>query len=234
MTEIPGFPITRRWPATHPERIQLYSFPTPNGVKVSIALEELGLDYEPHTVNILKNDQKAGEFLALNPNGKIPAIVDPDGPGGKPIGLFESGAILAYLADKAGALLPTDPARRWQCMQWVFFQVGGVGPMFGQLGFFFKFAGREIEDRRPLERYRDETRRLISVLDAHLEGRPWIMDDDYTIADIATFPWVRAVRDFYGAGDLVGLGDFSNVGRWLDAALVRPATARGLTIPSRE
>jgi len=146
MTDLSAFPIATRWPASHPDRIQLYSFPTPNGVKVSIALEELGLPYEAHAVNIGKNESWTPEFLSLNPNGKIPAIIDPNGPGGKPIGLFESGAILLYLTDKTGKLIPADPTRRYETIQWVFFQMASVGPMFGQVGFFHKFAGREIAD----------------------------------------------------------------------------------------
>lgn len=233
MTDLSEFAITRRWPAKDPTRIQLYSFPTPNGVKISIALEELGLPYEAHTVSIMKDDQKTPEFLSLNPNGKIPAIVDPDGPGGKPIGLFESGAILLYLSDKTGKLVPADPAARYECLQWVFFQMAGVGPMFGQLGFFYKFAGKEIEDKRPLERYAGETKRLLGVLDERLEGRRWLMGDDYTIADIANFPWVRAVRDFYEAGELVGLEGFANVTDWLSRCIDRPASRKGLEIPPR-
>lgn len=233
MADLSEFAITRRWPAEDPTRIQLYSFPTPNGVKISIALEETGLAYEPHTVSIAKGDQKTSEFLSLNPNGKIPAIIDPDGPGGRPLGLFESGAILVYLADKTGRLVPSDPARRYECLQWVFFQMAGVGPMFGQLGFFYKFAGSEIEDGRPLERYRDETKRLLGVLDMRLEGRGWIMGEAYTIADIASFPWVRAVRDFYEAGELVDLPGFANVASWLDRCIARPASRKGLEIPAR-
>src|SRR3954464_12737679 len=178
MSSLADFPIAKRWPARYPERLQLYSLPTPNGVKVSIMLEEIGLPYEPHTIDFNKDDQKSPEFLSLNPNGKIPAIIDPDGPGGQPLGLFESGAILHYLAEKSGQFLPTDPARRWQTLQWGHFQMGGIGPMFGQLGFFHKFAGREYEDKRPLQRYVAESKRLLSVLDARLDGRQWIMDDD--------------------------------------------------------
>jgi GST-like protein len=233
MTDLSAFPIATRWPAAHPDRIQLYSFPTPNGVKVSIALEETGLPYEPHAINIMKNESWTPEFLSLNPNGKIPAIVDPNGPGGKPIGLFESGAILIYLADKSGKLLPTDPARRYEAMQWVFFQMAAIGPMFGQLGFFHKFAGKDITDKRPLERYRDESKRLIGVMEKRLTGRKWFMDDDYTIADIAHVGWVRNLIGFYDAGELVGIKDFPNVLAWLDRALARPAVQRGLDIPAR-
>ncbi len=233
MTDLSAFPVATRWPAAHPDRIQLYSFPTPNGVKVSIALEETGLAYEAHAIDIMKNETWTPQFLSLNPNGKIPAILDPDGPGGKPIGLFESGAILVYLAEKSGKLLPTDAARRYETLQWVFFQMAAVGPMFGQLGFFHKFAGREIADKRPLERYRDESRRLIGVMDKRLAGRKWFMDDDYTIADVAHVGWVRNLIGFYEAGDLVGIKDFPNVLAWLDRAMARPASQRGIDIPAR-
>ncbi|GLS14182.1 glutathione S-transferase N-terminal domain-containing protein [Hydrogenophaga electricum] len=231
MTDLSAFPITRKWPAAHPDRIQLYSLPTPNGVKVSIALEELGLPYEAHRVAFDTNDQLSPEFLSLNPNNKIPAIIDPDGPGGQPLPLFESGAILIYLADKTGRLLPADPATRYQALQWLMFQMGGIGPMFGQLGFFHKFAGKDIEDKRPLGRYATESRRLLGVLNQHLQGKAWLVGDDYSIADIAVFPWVRNLVGFYGAGDLVGFQDFPEVERVLQAFLARPAVQRGLTIP---
>ncbi len=203
MSDLSAFPITKRWPAKHPDRLQLYSLPTPNGVKVSIMLEEIGLPYEVHLVDFGKDDQKTPEFLSLNPNGKIPAILDPDGPGGKPLGLFESGAILQYLAEKTGKLLPADAARRWQTIQWVHFQMGGIGPMFGQVGFFHKFAGKEFADKRPLERYVAESKRLLGVLETHLGGRQWVMDDEYTIADISMLGWVRNLIGFYGARELV-------------------------------
>jgi GST-like protein len=234
MPDLSAFPIASRWPAEHPDRIQLYSLPTPNGVKVSIALEELELPYEPHLVDIMKNESWTPEFLALNPNGKIPAIIDPDGPGGKPFGLFESGAILLYLADKTGKLASTDAARRYETIQWVFFQMASVGPMFGQVGFFVKFAGKDYEDKRPRDRYVAEARRLLAVLDQRLEGRSWIMGEFYTIADIAVFPWVRCLVDFYGAGALVGIEDFPQVTRVLEAFLARPAVIRGLAIPKRD
>lgn len=233
MNALADFPVAARWPANHPDRIQLYSFPTPNGVKVSIALEELGLPYEAHLVHIGKNETWTDDFLSLNPNGKIPAIIDPDGPGGRPLPLFESGAILLYLAEKAGSLIPPDPAARWETIQWMFFQMGGIGPFFGQLGFFYKFAGREIEDKRPLERYANETKRLIGVLESRLQGREWMMGDIYTIADIAIFPWVRTVRDFYQAGDLVELDKAPAVLDWLERCLARPASQKGLNIPPR-
>ena len=233
MRTLDTFPITRKWPAQHPERLQLYSLPTPNGVKVSILLEELGLPYEAHLVNFGTNDQFSPEFLSLNPNNKIPAILDPHGPGGQPLPLFETGAILVYLAEKTGQFIPADAAARYQTLQWLMWQMGGVGPMFGQLGFFHKFAGKEYEDKRPRDRYVAESKRLLGVLDKHLEGRDWIMGADYTIADIAVFPWVRNLVGFYEAGDLVGFADFKNVARVLAAFVARPAVARGLTIPAR-
>jgi GST-like protein len=233
MTTLADFPITRKWPAQHPDWLQLYSLPTPNGVKVSIMLEETGLPYEPHLVSFETNDQLSPEFLSLNPNNKIPAIIDPNGPGGQPLALFESGAILIYLAEKTGQFLPTDPAARYETLQWLMFQMGGIGPMFGQLGFFHKFAGKDYEDKRPRDRYVAETKRLLKVLDQRLEGRDWIMGKEYTIADIATFGWVRNLLGFYEAGDLVGIQDFPNVTRVLAAFVARPAVAKGLNIPKR-
>ena len=233
MPDLSAFPITKRWPASHPDRLQLYSLPTPNGVKVSIMLEETGLPYEPHLVDFGKNDQQTPEFRSLNPNGKIPAIIDPDGPGGKPLGLFESGAILVYLADKTGKLAPADPARRYETLQWVFFQMAFIGPMFGQVGFFHKFAGREIADKRPLERYRDEAKRLLGVMEARLDGRQWIMGDEYTIADISMLGWVRNLIGFYGARELVAFDELTHVPAWLERGLARPAVRRGLEIPKR-
>ncbi len=233
MTDLSQFPVTARWAPKNPDILQVYSLPTPNGVKVTIALEEMGLPYEAHLVDFGPNDQKTPEFLSLNPNGKIPAILDPHGPDGKPLGLFESGAILAYLAEKTGKLTPADAAGRWETLQWVFFQVGGVGPMFGQLGFFTKFAGKDFEDKRPMERYRDESRRLVEVLETRLADRTWIMGEDYTIADIAILPWLRSARDFYGVGDMIGLTASPNVSAWLERGLARPAFQKGLTIPAR-
>jgi GST-like protein len=233
MTDLSAFPITKKWPAAHPDRLQLYSLPTPNGVKASIMLEEIGLPYEVHLVRFDQKDQMSPEFLSLNPNNKIPAILDPNGPDGRPLALFESGAILVYLAGKTGKLLPRDVAARYETLQWLMFQMGGIGPMFGQLGFFNKFAGKDYEDKRPRDRYVAESRRLLGVLDGRLAGRKWIMGDEYTIADIATFPWVRNLIGFYEAGDLVGIQDFAQVRRVLDAFLARPAVARGLEIPKR-
>jgi GST-like protein len=233
MADLSSFPITKKWPAQHPDRLQLYSLPTPNGVKISIALEETGLPYEPHLVSFERHDQTSPEFLSLNPNNKIPAIIDPDGPGGKPLALFESGAILLYLSDKTGQLVPKDAAARYETIQWLMFQMGGIGPMFGQVGFFHKFAGKAHEDKRPRDRYIEESKRLLRVLNQRLEGRRWIMGDDYTIADIATFPWVRNLVGFYEAGELVGIADFPNVTRALEAFLARPAVVAGLGIPRR-
>ena len=230
MAGLDDFPITLRWPAAHPERLQLYSQPTPNGVKVSIMLEEIGMPYEPHRVPFGDDGTTSSEFLSLNPNNKIPAIIDPDGPGGRPLALWESGAILLYLADKTGQLIDRDHARRWETIQWVFWQMGGVGPMFGQVGFFNKFAGREYEDKRPLERYVAEAKRLLGVLDRRLDGRDWIMDD-YSIADIATLGWVRNLITFYEARELVDFDSFRNVAAWLEHGLARPAVQRGLKIP---
>jgi GST-like protein len=228
-----AFPITARWPAAHPDRIQLYSLPTPNGMKVSIMLEETGLPYEPHLVDIMKNESNSPEFKSLNPNGKIPAIIDPDGPGGKPLQLFESGAILLYLAEKTGKFIPVDAAARWETVQWLFFQMAAIGPMFGQVGFFHRFAGKAFEDKRPLERYVGETKRLLGVLDQRLAGRDWLMGSDYTIADIATLGWVNTLLTFYDARELVAFDTLHNVPAWLDRGLARPAVQRGMRIPAR-
>ena len=232
MADLSAFPITQRWPAQHPDRLQLYSLNTPNGVKASIMLEETGLPYEAHFVDIGKDETWGPEFLSLNPNGKIPAILDPDGPGGQPLALFESGAILIYLAEKTGQLIPADAAGRYQTIQWVMWQMGGLGPMFGQVGFFNKFAGKAFEDKRPLQRYVAESKRLLGVLDARLDGRDWVMGD-YTIADIAMLGWVRNLIGFYEARDLVGFDALQNVPAWLERGLARPAVQRGLEIPKR-
>ena len=233
MADLSAFPITTRWPAQHPDRIQLYSVPTPNGVKASIMLEEIGLPYEVHAINIMQNETFTPEYESLNPNGKIPAIIDPDGPGGHPMGLWESGAILVYLAEKTGKLIPADAAGRWHALQWVFFQMAAIGPMFGQVGFFHRFAGKDYEDKRPLERYRNESKRLLGVMEKQLTGRDWIMGDDYTIADISMVGWVRNLVGFYGARDLVEFDSLKAVPAWLDRALARPAVQRGLEIPAR-
>ena len=233
MTPLDTFPITNKWPARHPERLQLYSLPTPNGVKASIMLEETGLPFEAHLVSFESNDQLSPAFLSLNPNNKIPAIIDPDGPGGRPLALFESGAILIYLAEKTGRFLPADPAARYETLQWLMFQMGGVGPMFGQFGFFHKFAGKDFEDKRPRDRYLNETRRLLNVLNQRMAGRDWVMGQDYTIADIAIWPWLRTLVGFYGASELVGFGEFTELPRVLKAFEDRPAVQRGLNIPPR-
>lgn len=232
MTDLATFPVTKRWPAAHSDRIQYYGLPTPNGVKVSIALEELEQSYEAHLVDFGQNDQKSAEFLSLNPNGKIPAILDPNGPGGQPFAAWESGAILTYLADKAGRLIPSDPAGRAQVLTWVWWQVGGLGPMAGQLNFFAAMGGKDWEDKRPRDRYAEESRRLLGVLDGQLAGREWIADD-YSIADIACIGWVRAMRKLDGDTGLVGFGEFGHLGDWLDRTLKRPAVQRGLHVPER-
>lgn len=234
MTGLADFPITRKWPARHPDRLQLYSLPTPNGIKVAVMLEETGLAYEPHTVRLDRNEQLSDEFVSLNPNNKIPAILDPNGPDGAPFPLFESGAILVYLAEKTGQFMPSGAAGRYETLQWVMFQMGGIGPMFGQVGFFHRFAGKELEDKRPRDRYVAESGRLLGVLDRRLAGREWIMGSQYTIADMAIFPWVRTLTGFYEAADLVGIQNFPHVTRVLDRFLARPAVVRGIDIPKRE
>jgi GST-like protein len=232
MTDLSQFPITRRWPAEHPDRLQLYSLNTPNGVKVSIMLEEIGLPYEPHLVDIGKNETWTPEFLSLNPNGKIPAIIDPDGPGGEAARPVRIGRDPPLPRGKDRRLISAEPARRWETIQWVFFQMGAIGPMFGQVGFFNRFAGKAIEDKRPLERYVAESKRLLGVLETRLEGRDWIVDD-YSIADVATLGWVRNLVTFYEARDLVEFDSLSRVPGWLERGLARPAVQRGLQIPSR-
>lgn len=231
MSNLDAFEITKKWPAKNPDIIQLYSLPTPNGVKVSVMLEECGLEYEPHTINIMTNETWRPEFLSLNPNGKIPSLIDPNGPDGKPIGLFESGNILYYLAMKTGKFLPKE--LHYQTMQWVFLQMASIGPMFGQVGFFHKFAGKEIEDKRPLNRYVNESKRLLKLLDDRLEGQDWIMGKEYTIADIAIFPWVRNIIGFYEAGELVEYSALKNVPAWVARNEARPAVQKGLITPPR-
>ena len=233
MNDLAKFAVTRKWPPRFPERLQLYSLPTPNGVKVSVMLEETGLPYEPHLVSFEANDQNSAEFRALNPYSKIPAILDPDGPGGQPLPLFESGAILIYLAEKSGQFLPPQPALRYETLQWLMFQMGGIGPMFGQLGFFHRFAGKEYQDKRPRDRYVAEARRLLGVLNTRLTGRTWMMGEAYTIADIAIFPWVRNLIGYYEAAEIVGFADFAHVAAALARFVARPAVARGVTIPAR-
>ncbi len=231
--QLSDFPITTKWPAQHPDRIQLYSLPTPNGVKVSIMLEETKLAYEPHLVRFDANDQLSPEFMSLNPNNKIPAILDPHGPGNEPLALFESGAILLYLAEKSGSLLPKDAAGRYRTIQWLMFQMGGVGPMFGQVGFFNKFAGKDYEDKRPRDRYVAEARRLLGVIDRQLAQHAWIVGDEYSIADVAIFPWINVLNTFYEASELVGIEAYPHVMRALKSFLSRPAVITGLDVPKR-
>ena len=238
MADLSRFAVTRQYPAQSPDKLQLYSLPTPNGVKVSILLEELGADYEPHFVDITKNETWTEDYLSLNPNGKIPAIIDPDGPNGEPLALFESGAILVYLAEKYGRFLPTDPALKYETLQWVFFQMGAIGPIFGQLGYFHRFAGKEIEDKRPRDRFVGEVKRLLGVLETRMSNkggtpRQWIMGDEYTIADIALIGWVGILDGFYQATDLVGTADYPAVQDWLKRAKARPAVQRGEKIPAK-
>lgn len=233
MTDLSAFPITKKWPAQNPDVLQLYSFPTPNGVKVSIALEEMGIPYEAHRVTLADADVKSSEFLSLNPNNKIPAIIDPNGPDGTPIGLFESGAILIYLAEKSGKLLGNNAAERAPIIQWVMFQMGGLGPMLGQLGFFYKFAGSEWEDKRPMERYLNEGKRLLNVLNLELAGKEWIAGSEFSIADIAIAPWLRAL-DFYGAKEAIGWEEHGNLVDYLKRFEARPAVQKGLVTPPRD
>lgn len=230
-TTLADFEITRRWPAMDPTVIQLYSLPTPNGKKVSIALEELGLAYEPHLVTLDPSDVKSAEFTSLNPNGKIPAIIDPNGPDNTPIGLFESGAILIYLGDKTGKLMGDSPRQRYEVLQWLMFQMGGIGPMFGQLGWFVKFAGAEIEDPRGRDRYIAEATRLLGVLDDALQGRDWIAET-YSMADIAICPWLDGLTH-YEAHDLVSWDKLTRVPAYLERFKARPAAQRGANIPER-
>ncbi len=230
MATILDHPITTVWPPQRPDVLQLYTMPTPNGIKVSVMLEEVGIAYEAHRVDILQNDQFKPEFLALCPNNKIPAILDPHGPGGQPLGLFETGAILVYLAEKSGQLLAMDAVQRYQTMQWLMWQMGGVGPMFGQVGFFYKYGGKDWEDKRPLQRYANEAQRLLGVLDKQLEGKDWLLGSDYSIADIAVLPWVRCLITNYEAQALLDLQRFTQVQRVLGNWLQRPAVQRGLNV----
>jgi GST-like protein len=232
MTDLTDFKISEKWPAKNPTVLQLYSFPTPNGVKVSIALEELGLPYEAHTVTLSDADVKSPEFLSINPNNKIPVIIDPDGPDGAPIGLFESGAILIYLAEKTGQLMGETATDKAKTLQWLMFQMGGLGPMLGQMGFFTKFARSEWEDKRPQQRYVDEAKRLLAVLDKELDGKEWIIGSHYTIADIAIAPWLRAL-DFYGVKERLGWADHTNLVNYLARFEKREAVQKGLVTPPR-
>ncbi|MCU0800977.1 MAG: glutathione S-transferase N-terminal domain-containing protein [Rhodobacteraceae bacterium] len=228
MADISHFPITRRWAPRSPDAIQLYSLTTPNGVKASIALEEMGLAYDAHLVNFATNDQLSEAFLSLAPNNKIPAILDPDGPGGAPLALFESGAILIYLAEKSGMLMED----RYATLQWLMWQMGGLGPMLGQLGFFHTFAGKDIEDARPKERYRAESERLLKVLDQALDGKEWVTGR-YSIADIAIAPWLNTLKNFYKADGITGFNELKNLGPYLARFLARPAVQRGMVNPPR-
>ena len=231
MPHLTDHPVNRRWPAQNPDVLQLYSIPTPNGVKVGVMLEETGLPYEGHRLSFALNDQFTPEFLALTPNNKIPAILDPHGPGGQPLGLFESGAILIYLAEKTGKFLSSDPRRRIETLQWLMWQMGGVGPMLGQFGYFHTFAGKEIDDKRPLERYRAESARLLRVLDGHLAGRDWITGD-FSIADIAVAPWIRTMLTHYHAADLLGWDGLENACAWYERFMNRPGVQRGVLVPA--
>ena len=233
MTALTDFSITQKWPATRPDLLQLYSLPTPNGVKVSIMLEELGMPYEVHQISFESNDQMSPEFVGTFPNNKITAILDPNGPGGEPIALFESGAILMYLAEKTGQFLPQDPAQRFQALQWLMFQMGGIGPMFGQVGFFNIYGGKDFDDKRPLMRYVNESKRLLTVLDKHMVGKEWVAGTEYSIADIAILPWIRNMIVRYNAEELIGWGQYPELSRVLSQWLQRPAVQRGLLIPAR-
>lgn len=210
--------------------IQLYSLATPNGQKIGIALEEMGLPYVAHTIHIGKGEQFTPEFIKINPNSKIPAIVDPDGPGGKPISIMESGAILMYLAQKSGKFLPADPRLQSETLQWLFFQVGGLGPMFGQFGHFFKYAVEKCNDPYPVERYKTEAKRLLTVLETHLKGRHYLVGEECTIADMASMPWINALRSSYNAGEVLGLDNYKNVGAWVARMLLRPKAAQGMLV----
>ncbi|BBN19417.1 glutathione S-transferase [Marchantia polymorpha subsp. ruderalis] len=211
-------------------KIELYSLATPNGMKVSVALEEMGLEYNAHTIDIMKGDQFTPEFIAVNPNSKIPAITDPNGPDGKPINVFESGAILLYLGEKTGKFLPADPRLKYETIQWVFFQMGGVGPMFGQFGHFYKYAKDKCDHPYPLQRYSTEVKRILGVLEKRLEGTDFLVGNEYTIADMASFPWVHCLDFGYHAAEYLGVSNFPNVVAWKERCMARPATAKGLTV----
>lgn len=228
------FPIATKWPPKHLDRIQFYSLPTPNGIKVAAMLEETGLPYEAHLVDFGSDDQNSPEFLSLNPNNKIPALIDPNGKNGEPITLWESGAILIYLANKSGKFFPEKHEDRYDTLQWLMFQMGGAGPMFGQFGYFHKFAGKEIEDKRPYERYQGESKRLLNVINQQLEKSEYIAGDEYTIADIALWPWLRALAGFYDAGEALELDTFPAIKPWLEKCSRRPASERAKRIPARD
>ena len=221
MPTLAEFPITKRWPPRNPDAIQLYSLATPNGVKISIALEELGLPYDAHLVDFATNDQTSPEFLSLNPNNKIPAIIDPHGPDGQPLALFESGAILIYLAEKAGKLLPQ--ANRFQVLQWLMFQMGGVGPMLGQAHHFRIYAPEKIE--YGINRYTNEAKRLYGVMDKQLQSHDWIAGDEYSVADMAIFPWLRSWQN-----QGIDWADYPHLKIWFDRIAERPAVQKAVQV----
>jgi GSH-dependent disulfide-bond oxidoreductase len=212
--------------------LELWSWPTPNGHKVHIALEELGLEYKVIPVDIGAGDQFKPEFLKITPNHRIPAILDSDGPGGKPFTLFESGAILIYLSEKTdGKLMPKYPASRYKCLEWIMFQMGGVGPMFGQWNHFGAYAPEHVP--YAIERYGNEAKRLTRVLNNRLSETPWLAGDEYSMADIITFPWLRTatlVSPRFDQRGYLDLGEFPAVKRWFDAVAARPAVQRGVQV----
>jgi len=222
-------PYPGRWKPKHADYIQLYSLATPNGQKVAIALEELGFQYETHIINIVAGDQFDDDYTLINPNSKIPTIIDPNGPNGKPIALMESGAILLYLAEKSQRLMPTDPVRRLEAIQWLNFQLANVGPIFGQFGHFNKFARDKCQDSYSLKRYTDETHRLLGVLDRRLYGRKYLAGEEFSIADIATVPWMR-VLDFYGGKESLDYNNFESIEPWVNRCLARPGVASGMVV----
>ncbi len=214
------------------EKIQLYSLATPNGQKISIALEEMKLPYDAHLIDITKGEQFSKEFVTINPNSKIPVIVDPNGPDGDPIFIMESGAILIYLARKSGRFLPSNPRLESEVLQWLFFQTSGVGPMFGQFGHFYKYATANCDHPYPVSRYTNEVKRLLGVLDKRLEGREFLAGD-YSIADIATFPWIDGLTEFYAANEYLQLDQFKNVNSWFQRCTDRPAAQKGKLVCRR-
>jgi GSH-dependent disulfide-bond oxidoreductase len=215
-----------RWPAQDPDLIQLYTMNTPNGQKVSICLEEMGLAYEPHTINISKNDQFDPDYVKLSPNSKIPTLLDPHGPEGQPTYLMESNVILQYLADKSGQFFPRTYRARFDALQWLTFQASHIGPMFGQFGHFYLFAKDKTSDHYAKERYLTETKRLLAVLNTRLQQRDYMMDD-YSIVDMAIAPWVEVLEYFYKAADVLELSSFSNLHAWRQRVTARPAYQLG-------
>ena len=212
------------------KKIQLYSLATPNGQKVSIALEEMGLEYDSHTIDITKGEQFTPEFMAINPNSKIPSIVDPTGNNGEAFPVMESGAILVYLADKTGLFLSKEPVQRSKTLQWLFFQMGGIGPMFGQFGHFFKYAKDTCEHPYPKERYTNEAKRLLTVLEKQLENNSYISGEEITIADFSIVPWVICLDVHYKGAEQLELSQFTNVNKWVDKVSKREAFQRGMTV----